>query len=180
MTQAQYCQDMGTSRHDTNLTEEPWVIFSVGGERFGAPALSVQTMVSMPKVAAIPQTPDYVRGVINLRGQTLALIDLRLRLGMAPVERPEGEELLEIAVVLETEDRAFAVAVDSVESVEQLLGGSIEDTPSIITVEEYLVASIGRRARDDSFVQLLDIEAIINGVDKIENTASKSTPEKEV
>lgn len=169
MTQAQYCQDNVTTRHDTNLTNEPWVIFSAGGERFGVPALGVQTMVSMPRVAAIPQTPDYVRGVINLRGQTLALIDLRLRLGMGAPERAEGEELLEIAVVLETKDRSFAVAVDSVESVEQLLGGSIEDTPSIITIDEHLVAAIGRRARDDSFVQLLDVEAIINGVDKIED-----------
>jgi purine-binding chemotaxis protein CheW len=173
MTQAQVCQQTSDSRRDVNLTDEPWVIFVVGGERFGAPALGVQTMVSMPKVCAVPQTPDYVRGVINLRGQTLALIDLRRRLGLPAAQRSDDEEeLQEIAVVLETNDRAFAVAVDSVESVEQLLGGSIEDTPSIITVDEHLVASIGRRARDDSFVQLLDVPAIINGVDRIEEAAA--------
>lgn len=60
----------------------PWVIFSLKNERYAVPTTHVQTMVAMPDVVKVPKAPAHVRGVINLRGQTSPLIDLRLRLGM--------------------------------------------------------------------------------------------------
>ena len=60
----------------------PWVIFSLKSERYAVPTTHVQTMVAMPDVVKVPKAPLHVRGVINLRGQTSPLIDLRLRLGM--------------------------------------------------------------------------------------------------
>jgi purine-binding chemotaxis protein CheW len=60
----------------------PWVIFSLKSERYAVPTTHVQTMVAMPDVVKLPKAPAHVRGVINLRGQTSPLIDLRLRLGM--------------------------------------------------------------------------------------------------
>lgn len=64
------------------LYQYPWVIFSLKSERYAVPTSHVQTMVAMPEVVHIPKAPPHVRGVINLRGETSPLIDLRLRLGM--------------------------------------------------------------------------------------------------
>lgn len=67
---------------DFNKSEYPWVILALHKQLFAVSAEYVQAMVALPEVTAVPQTPPYVRGVINLRGQVMPLIDLRARLGM--------------------------------------------------------------------------------------------------
>ncbi len=62
--------------------EFPWVIFSIKGTLFAISASIVRSMVAMPPVVQVPYTPDYVRGVVNLRGRVIPVIDLRTRLGM--------------------------------------------------------------------------------------------------
>ncbi len=59
----------------------PWVLFRLNNQIYGIPASSTQEMVSIPEITPIPRAPEYVRGLINLRGSVLALIDLRLKLG---------------------------------------------------------------------------------------------------
>lgn len=67
------------SKHNN---EFPWVIFSIKNTLFAISACNVQSMVAMPPVVQVPYTPDYVRGVVNLRGRVIPVIDLRTRLGM--------------------------------------------------------------------------------------------------
>lgn len=63
-------------------SDMPWVIFHLSDSQFAVSANYVREMVAMPKVVSIPQTSDYIRGMINLRGQILPIIDLRLKMGM--------------------------------------------------------------------------------------------------
>jgi len=70
---------MTTPRHDN---EFPWVVFSLKDTLCAISACDVQSMVAMPPVIKVPHTPDYVRGVVNLRGRVMPVIDLRTRLGM--------------------------------------------------------------------------------------------------
>jgi purine-binding chemotaxis protein CheW len=77
--------------HDT-----PWVLLRLGSQLFGIDAMHVQEMVSTPAVQRVPQAPPHVRGVVNLRGQVLSLIDLRRRFGM----RSQADELGELATLL--------------------------------------------------------------------------------
>jgi chemotaxis signal transduction protein len=60
--------------------QEPWVIFKINNQTFAIPSHSIREMITIPDVTPIPRAPDYVRGVINLRGSVIALIDLRLKL----------------------------------------------------------------------------------------------------
>jgi len=62
--------------------QESWVIIAAGESLYAVPSLSVRTMVMMPPVASVPNTPGHVRGVINLRGRVLPLVDLRMRCGV--------------------------------------------------------------------------------------------------
>lgn len=64
------------------LTEMPWVIFKLMDEQFAFSARYVKEMVAMPKVVAMPQSPDHIRGVINLRGKVMPVMDLRLKMGI--------------------------------------------------------------------------------------------------
>ncbi len=72
-----------------------WVIFNLRGEQFAVFANNVREMVAMPKVSDIPKTPDYMRGVVNLRGQVIPVMDLRLRMEM-PSLASETKDLIDL------------------------------------------------------------------------------------
>jgi purine-binding chemotaxis protein CheW len=76
--------------------DTPWVLVRLGSQLFGIDAMHVQEMVSTPSVQRVPQTPSHVRGVVNLRGQVLSLVDLRRRVGM----RSRSDELAELTAML--------------------------------------------------------------------------------
>lgn len=67
---------------ENTFYQYPWVILKLNHELYGIAAPYVQTMVAMPSITSVPHQPEWVRGVVNLRGQVMPLIDLRLRLGM--------------------------------------------------------------------------------------------------
>jgi hypothetical protein len=79
--------DRNGSAAGTVSCDDSWVIVRAGEGLYAIPALSVQTMVMMPNVVAVPNMPHHVRGVINLRGQVLPLTDLRIRCGMEPLSK---------------------------------------------------------------------------------------------
>jgi purine-binding chemotaxis protein CheW len=73
----------------------PWVIFRLGQQPFGLSAFDTREMLALPEVTPIPRAPEYIRGVINLRGEVITLVDLRLRLGL-PSSKVEKEELIRL------------------------------------------------------------------------------------
>lgn len=75
--------------------ELPWVIFHLLEEQYAVSADNVREMVAMPKVVQVPQTPEYIRGVINLRGRVLPVMDLRMKLGMSSL-LAETDKLIEL------------------------------------------------------------------------------------
>jgi purine-binding chemotaxis protein CheW len=93
--------------HDT-----PWVLVRLGAQLFGIDAMHVQEMVSTPTVQRVPQTPAHVRGVVNLRGQVLSLVDLRQRFGM----RSQADELAELTALLTERERDHARWIDELEA----------------------------------------------------------------
>jgi purine-binding chemotaxis protein CheW len=166
----------GTDRQDS-----PWVLIQVRNQVFALQSRNVQTMLALPAITRLPSAPEFVRGLIDVRGRSLPLVDLRLRLGMEG--RPAGgEAAVEVAVVVEGSRGDYAVAVDSVLAVEMLKDGSFEDLPEGVARmrEHELVSGIAKREKDDDIVLLLDATGIIGGArrDEKETAASPETPER--
>lgn len=90
----------------------PWVIFHLLDEQFAVSAHHVREMVAMPKVVAVPKTPNYVKGVINLRGQVIPVIDLRLRMGMASLV-DESEDLVRLLDQREQDHKNWIAELES-------------------------------------------------------------------
>lgn len=80
---------------DKMNSEMPWVNFYLKDEQFAVSTEYVREMVAMPQVIKIPKTPEYIRGVINLRGQTIPIMDLRMKLGMTSLVH-ETDELIKL------------------------------------------------------------------------------------
>ncbi|WP_407356153.1 chemotaxis protein CheW [Methanolobus sp. WCC5] len=134
------------------------VIFNLGVEEFGVNIMQVQEIIRMPEITRIPRSPDYVKGVINLRGKIIVVMDLDKRFGMASKELTEESRI----VVVDIGGTIVGLVVDSVSEVIRLQGSNIDKTPEIITQKinaEYL-KGVGKL--DDRLLILLDLENIVN------------------
>lgn len=141
---------------DDNLLQ--LVVFNIGVEEFGVNIMQVQEIIRMPYITRIPRSPDYVKGVINLRGKIIVVMDLDKRFGMAEKEITDESRI----VVVEINGNTIGLVVDSVSEVIRLKESSIEQTPEIITQKinaEYL-KGVGKI--DERLLILLNLDNIIS------------------
>lgn len=103
-----------------------YLVFRLGGESYGIAVLQVREIIRMTAVTAIPQTPDHIRGVINLRGKIIPVVDLRVRFGLSSVE-DDGRTCI---LVVQAGPRLVGAVVDWVEEVTAISGGEIEEPPA--------------------------------------------------
>ncbi|MDI3486321.1 MAG: purine-binding chemotaxis protein CheW [Methanolobus sp.] len=133
------------------------VVFNLGVEEFGVNIMQVQEIIRMPDITRIPRSPEYVKGVINLRGKIIVVMDLDKRFGMNETEMTEESRI----VVVDINGTIIGLVVDSVSEVIRLKGSNIEHTPEIITQKinaDYL-KGVGKM--DDRLLILLNLENII-------------------
>ncbi|MBP1909158.1 chemotaxis protein CheW [Methanolobus bombayensis] len=133
------------------------VIFNLGVEEFGVNIMQVQEIIRLPDVTRIPRSPEYVKGVINLRGKIIVVMDLDKRFGMNETEMTDESRI----VVVDINGTIIGLVVDSVSEVIRLKDSNIEQTPEIITQKinaEYL-KGVGKM--DERLLILLNLENII-------------------
>jgi purine-binding chemotaxis protein CheW len=112
---------------------EKYLTFNLGGEQYGLEILKVREIIGLMDITKVPRTPDFVRGVINLRGKVIPVIDLRNKFGMESVEDTEQTCIIVVDIVLEGNPIQMGVIVDSVSEVLDIVLEDIEDTPSFGT-----------------------------------------------
>ncbi|HPL63823.1 MAG: chemotaxis protein CheW [Syntrophales bacterium] len=111
--------------------EGKYLTFGLGGEEYGLEILKVKEIIGIMNITSVPQTPKYVKGVINLRGKVIPVIDLRLKFGMEHLEY--NERTCIIVVDIESAGRSkviMGIVVDSVSEVLNIKGEEIEATPT--------------------------------------------------
>jgi len=119
-----------TSGEDSGVSDEglQLVVFELSGEEFGVDIMQVSEIIPAPEITRIPQAPECVKGLINLRGKIIVVIDLNIRLGFSP---KESDELSRI-IIVEVGDTVIGMLVNSVKEVMKLPLSSIEPTPEMI------------------------------------------------
>ena len=141
-----------------------YLTFTLGSEEYGLEILKVREIIGYMEITAVPQTPHYVKGVVNLRGQVIPVIDLRSKFGMETIEITE--ESCIIVVEVSQNDRKFStgVVVDKVQEVLDIDGGNIEDSPQFgSSVDTDFILGMGKIG--DSVKLLLDIDKVLAGED---------------
>ena len=106
-----------------------YLIFHLGVEEFGAEALKVREIMGLQDITGIPQVPDYVKGVINLRGRVIPVIDLRMKFGLAPHEYTARTCIIVVLTQQAGEDLMIGMIVDGVVEVLNLCAADLEQTP---------------------------------------------------
>src|SRR5210317_224091 len=137
--------------------EGKYLTFALGPEEYGLEILKVREIIGYMEVTAVPQTPHYVRGVINLRGQVIPVIDLRAKFGMETTD--VTDETCIIVVEINQAGRKFStgIVVDCVQEVLDISAGSIEDAPQFGgAVDTNFILGMGKVG--DAVKILLDID----------------------
>jgi purine-binding chemotaxis protein CheW len=139
------------------------VSFKLGSEEYGVDIAQVQEINRMVAVTHVPRAPQFMEGVINLRGQLIPIIDLRARFGMPRAEHTKNTRI----VVTEIGAKRVGMVVDSVSEVLRLPLDQVEPAPEMITgVDTEYIRGVGKI--EDRLIILLDLAKIITGSEKRE------------
>jgi purine-binding chemotaxis protein CheW len=140
--------------------EGKYLTFGLAGEEYGIGILKVKEIIGMMSITTVPQTPEFVRGVINLRGKVIPVMDLRLRFGMNPIEYTDRTCIIVVEITGDTGTIQVGVVVDSVSEVLNINADSIEDTPTFGTNlnTEYI---LGMAKMEGGVKILLDIDRVL-------------------
>lgn len=145
-----------------SVHEGKYLTFVLGKEEYGIEILKVREIIGLLDITRVPQTPDYMKGVINLRGKVIPVIDLRLKFSM-----PEEEHTQETCVIV-VEVRAhcnvpqlIGIIVDSVSEVSDIGSGAIEGTPDFgHGIDTDFIRGLGKVK--GKIIMLLDIEQVLS------------------
>ncbi|MFP4159579.1 MAG: chemotaxis protein CheW [Desulfobacterales bacterium] len=138
-----------------------YLTFLLGDESYGIEILKVQEIIGMQTITRIPRTPEYVKGVINLRGKVIPVIDLRLRFGMEAAEVSRKTCIIVVQVSKADASVTMGIVVDEVSEVLEISSGEIEPAPGFGTsVETSFI--LGMAKTENSVKILLDIDRIMS------------------
>src|SRR6185437_4260701 len=130
--------------------------FRIGKETFGVPIDLVHEIVRVPEITAVPDAPEYVEGVINLRGKIVSVIDLRKRFGEKRIERTRKNRIL----VAEIERKMVGLIVDAASEVLRVSPSEIEEPPDVLDdAEVKYVTGVGKLK--GRLIILVDLEKIM-------------------
>lgn len=132
------------------------VVFKLNREDYGVSILQVQEIKRMTEITRVPNAPDYLKGVINLRGSVLPVIDLKTRLDLPPAEYTDDTRI----IIVKVEDITAGLIVDAVSEVTSINAASIEAAQSVVSgLSAQYLSGVGKLG--DNLLILLNLEAII-------------------
>ncbi|MDD5730577.1 MAG: chemotaxis protein CheW [Candidatus Omnitrophica bacterium] len=141
-----------------NKTKEyQLVVFTIGDEEFGVDISQVREIVRLLQITYLPKAPEFIEGVVNLRGQVVAVIDLAKRLGLSTKGRGETTRI----VIVEFGENTVGMIVDSVSEVLRLSSEYVEAVPALVITEipEPYIWGVGKLK--DRLLILLDLKRIL-------------------
>jgi len=141
------------------ITDEKLLTFSLGSEGYGVPILKVKEIIGMMHITPVPRTPDFVKGVINLRGKIIPVMDLRAKFNMDEKEYNERTCIIVVEIELNGVQRLLGVVVDMVSEVVSISSEEIEPPPQYGTkLDHNYILGIGKIK--ERVVIILDINEI--------------------
>jgi purine-binding chemotaxis protein CheW len=147
-----------------------YLVFFLGREEFGLHVLRVREIMGLQDITPVPQTPSYLKGVINLRGKVTPVVDLRSRFGFPPKEYDQRTCIIVVQITLETASTLMGIIVDGVSEVLNLSEGEIEDTPNLgASVQVPYI--LGMAKAKGKVKILLDIDAVLS-LDELQDVES--------
>lgn len=146
---------------DTITETRQYLTFKLDSEVYALDVATVREVLDFTAVTRIPRTPEFMRGVINLRGSVVPVVDLRLGFGMSATEKTVNTCIIVVEVCLEGETTIMGALADSVEEVIDLEPSQIQPAPRIgTTIKTDFIRGMG--SRESNFLMILDIDKVFS------------------
>jgi purine-binding chemotaxis protein CheW len=141
--------------------EGKYLTFTLADEEYGIGILKIKEIIGMMPITSVPQTPEFVKGVINLRGKVIPVMDLRLRFGMDSIDYTERTCIIVVEIQGPAGTVMIGLVVDSVSEVLNIKGEDVEDTPTfgIRLNTDYI---LGMAKMEGALKILLDIDRVLS------------------
>ena len=141
--------------------EGKYLTFTLAEEEYGIGILKIKEIIGMLPITSVPQTPGFVKGVVNLRGKVIPVIDLRLCFGMGEIDYTERTCIIVVEITGRAGTVLIGIVVDSVSEVLNVKGEDVEDTPTFGTKldTEYI---LGMAKMEGGVKILLDINRVLS------------------
>jgi purine-binding chemotaxis protein CheW len=138
-----------------------YMTFKLGNELFAVNVSQVREVLEVPVITKVPSAPDYMRGVVNVRGQAIPVVDLRLRFGLPAVDNSVQTRIIVMELEIDGEQTVLGGIADSVHEVIELEPDSINPPPRIVMRwRTEFIQGMGRRG--DDFIIILDVNAVFS------------------
>jgi purine-binding chemotaxis protein CheW len=139
------------------LETTQYLTFELGGEVFALDISKVREVLDFTTITKVPRTPDFMRGVINLRGSVVPVVDMRLKFGMTQTEKTVNTCIIIVEVTLDGDTTVLGALADSVQEVMDLEPDQIEPAPKIgARLKTEFIKGMGKH--DNKFIMILDID----------------------
>ena len=144
---------------ETSLTS--YLTFKLGDETFAANVSKVIEILEIPKITKVPRSPDFMRGVVNLRGNVLSVVDSRIKFGLPVTEDTVNTCIIVMNISLEGQDITLGLIVDAVKEVRNIASDSIQPLPEIRS--KFDAQFIEGMVKDEKqFIMLLNVAALFS------------------
>ncbi len=154
-----YESEEEVKKSDTELLQ--LVTFSIGDEEFGVEILKVQEINRMMEITRVPKAPDFVEGVINLRGRVIPVIDLRKRFGLESKVHDKDTRI----IVIEINKMIVGFVVDAVSEVLRIPADTVEPPPPVVAgLDSEYISGVGKL--EDRLLILLDLDSLLSRKEK--------------
>ena len=152
------------SKKAISQREGKYLTFALGSEEYGLEILKVREIIGYMDITSVPQTQSYVKGVINLRGQVIPVVDLRAKFCMETAEITDQTCIIVVETNQSSRNRSTGIIVDRVQEVLDIAGENIEEAPefdSSVCID--FILGIGKIG--ESIKILLDIDKVLSGTE---------------
>lgn len=152
------------AKHDLDLIQGKYLTFTLAGEEYGLQILKVKEIIGMMDITQLPRTPSYVKGVVNLRGKVIPVIDLRMRFGLPEKDYDQKTCIIVVEISHNDERTMMGIIVDSVSEVLNVTREDLEATPKFgVDMDTDFI--LGMAKGKDSVRTLLDIDEVMSAED---------------
>jgi len=138
------------------------ISFKIKDEEYGLEILKVKEVIRIKEITKLPKAPDFVKGVINLRGDVIPIIDLREKFGISGDKYSETKRV----IIVEVEERSMGIIVDSVSHVIRIAESQIDTSPFLGGISKEFISGVIKF--DERLIVLLNIDKILTTEEKIE------------
>ena len=154
--------------HEDNISTEPsqqFLVFKIDNEEYALDVLSIDGIVGVTNITPVPGSPKYMRGLMNLRGNILHIVDIRIRFGLARRDDHSIED--DVIIVISTTNRKFGILADMVSDVITVYESQMTETP-IDNMRGLQISNVIRL--ENKIIMVLPIEEIIKSNDEENKT----------